>query len=139
MELLLAAILAQSPPTQTADPQARPRPVPVLLVAGLSSLAVGIAGQTIDVIVSEPGNANQQGLVGLAMVPLVGSALFAFSSFRAQPLSAFGARAFAWLGVQTVGAVLSLLWGFVDDDPSPVSLSLGPVSGGAVLGFSGRL
>ncbi|MCU0697748.1 MAG: hypothetical protein MUC96_14580 [Myxococcaceae bacterium] len=142
---VLVLMLAQvgSPPAapQTSPPRSAQaeKPVPALLVAGLAVLGAGIAAQTVDVLLATgPANPRAQGLLGLAVVPLVGSALFGFSGFRDPPLAAFNARALAWLGVQVVGTVLALLWGFVDDESESPTLSLGPVNGGWVVSAGRR-
>lgn len=113
--------------------------LPVLLIAGLTTLGVGIAAQTVDALLwAGPANPRVQGLLGLAVVPLVGSALFGFSGFRDPPLAPFHARAFAWLGLQVVGTVLSLLWGVVDEAPANPTVALTPVPGGWVVAAGHR-
>lgn len=135
MTPLVAVMLVIAQPV-AGKPPPREKPFPTLLVVGLSVLGIGIAGQTVDVLLSEAGHPNAQGLLMLGAVPVVGSALFGFASLRTPPLSAFGARAFVWMGVQAVGVALAVLWGFLDDPPPAPVLS--PVPGGAVVGFSHR-
>jgi hypothetical protein len=122
---------AALPVAPVPSASAAPQRLPVLLIAGLTALGVGIAAQTVDVLLwAGPANPRAQGLLGLAVVPLVGSALFGFSGLGDPPLAAFHARAFAWLGLQTVGTVLSLLWGFVDEAPAGPTVAVTPVPGG---------